>query len=57
MRAVAVLDVPADEDVLNFEGAAGGGCPNAGLPSDHVSLHVQFALDRIGQRDKADDST
>jgi mRNA deadenylase 3'-5' endonuclease subunit Ccr4 len=38
----AVLDVPSDEDVLRCEGAAGGGCPNEGCPSDHIPLVVRF---------------
>ena len=38
VRCVAVLDVPSDADVMMCEGAAGGGCPNSGIPSDHIPL-------------------
>jgi len=38
LRAVGVLAIPSEAEVLRFEGAPGGGCPNAGCGSDHIPL-------------------
>jgi hypothetical protein len=35
---VGVLAIPSEAQVLRFEGAPGGGCPNAGCGSDHIPL-------------------
>ena len=50
LRAVpqpfSVLQPPSKTDVMALQGAAGGGCPNEGVPSDHIPLAAKFALQR-----------
>lgn len=43
-HAAAVLDVPSDAAVHAHEGGAAGGCPNAGMPSDHIPIAVELVL-------------
>lgn len=40
----AALDVPPDDVVRGFEGGDAGGCPNAGMPSDHILVAVKANL-------------
>lgn len=40
----AVLDVPSDAAVHAYDGGAAGGCPNAGMPSDHIPIAARVML-------------
>ena len=40
----AVLDVPSDAAVHAYDGGAAGGCPNAGMPSDHIPIAARVTL-------------
>lgn len=48
--AVAALEVPEDADVRALGGGAEGGCPNEGMPSDHIPLVVKLAWPALGRR-------
>jgi hypothetical protein len=41
---VAVLMPPSGDDVRALDGGGAGGCPNEGIPSDHIPLVAALAL-------------
>ena len=43
-QPLAALAEPSREDVLSLDGGREGGCPNEGIPSDHIPVVVRLAF-------------